>query len=213
MTLKRLFDVTVSTLLLIALIPILALVALMMRVLYGSPVIFRQERVGLGGRIFRIHKFRTMTLGTGAQVTSDNDTRIHTGGKMLRATKLDELPQLWDVLLGQMSLVGPRPEVPKYVNHWPADAREKIVSVKPGITDPASVAYRHESVELARAEDPERHYVDVILPRKVRMYVDYINTRSFSGDLLILFRTATAVVSRRASEGIGKVRLEVGGPR
>lgn len=160
-----------------------------------GPVIFSQERVGLGGRPFRIHKFRTMANDRGgALVTSANDDRITPVGKVLRATKLDELPQLFDVLRGEMSLVGPRPEVQRYVECWGEEARAEILSVRPGITDPASVVFRNEQDELAAVEDPDKHYVEVILPRKVEMYREYVRTRTFIGDLRIIAATLLAVV-------------------
>ena len=130
---------------------------------------------------------------TGSQVTSADDDRITPLGKVLRKTKLDELPQLIDVALGDMSLVGPRPEVPRYVAMWGDEARAEILSVRPGITDPAAIAYRNEQDELAAAEDPEAHYTQVILPRKVAMYRDYVRNRSFTGDIKVILGTLAAV--------------------
>lgn len=192
---KRVFDVAVSAGLLAALSPLLVVIAILIkRDDPDGPILFSQERVGRGGIPFRIHKFRTMRPGApGLQVTSDGDPRVTRVGAVLRKTKLDELPQLWDVLVGRMSLVGPRPEVPKYVALWPAQHREVILSVRPGITDPASVRWRNESEELAQAPDPEAHYVEVLLPQKAAMYAEYVRTRSFWGDVLVLFRTAVAV--------------------
>ena len=192
---KRAFDVAVAAGMLAVLSPALAVIAVLIkRDDPAGPVLFTQERVGLGGLPFRIHKFRTMRPGApGLQVTSDGDPRVTRVGAVLRKTKLDELPQLWDVLVGRMSLVGPRPEVPKYVALWPAQHREVILSVRPGITDPASVRWRNESEELAQAPDPEAHYVEVLLPQKAAMYAEYVRTRSFWGDVLVLFRTAVAV--------------------
>ncbi len=193
---KRLFDVVVSAVALVLCAPLLAAIAVAIRLEDRGPVLFRQERTGRGGRSFRIHKFRTMRPGPGAAVTSDNDDRITRVGRFLRASKLDELPQLYDVLTGRMSLVGPRPEVRRYVEHWPVPARYRILSVRPGITDPASIAYRNESAELARAAHPEEYYLSVVLPRKVEMYQRYVETRSFTGDLVILARTVQAVIGR-----------------
>lgn len=186
---------TVAAGMLAVLSPALAVIAVLIkRDDPAGPVLFTQERVGLSGIPFRIHKFRTMRPGApGLQVTSDGDPRVTRVGAVLRKTKLDELPQLWDVLVGRMSLVGPRPEVPKYVALWPAQHREVILSVRPGITDPASVRWRNESEELAQAPDPEAHYVEVLLPQKAAMYAEYVRTRSFWGDVLVLFRTAVAV--------------------
>lgn len=192
---KRAFDVIVSGATLAVLSPALAVIAaLVKRDDPSGPVLFTQERVGQGGMPFRIHKFRTMRPDSpGLQVTSDGDPRVTRIGAFSRKTKLDELPQLWDVLVGRMSLVGPRPEVPKYVGLWPEQLRDLILSVRPGITDPASVRWRNESEELAQAADPEAHYVEVLLPQKAAMYAEYVRTRSFWGDLVVLIRTVSAV--------------------
>lgn len=192
---KRLLDVIVSALGLVVSSPVLAAAALAVKRDSPGPVIFHQQRVGRGGRPFDILKFRTMRQGAaGAAVTVGDDPRITLSGKFLRPTKLDELPQLLNVLRGDMSLVGPRPEVSRYVEMWPATARERILSVRPGITDPASIEFRREAEELALAEDPEAHYVEVVLPRKVALYCDYVDNRSFVGDLMILARTAFSVI-------------------
>ncbi|MFI6825240.1 sugar transferase [Micromonospora sp. NPDC050187] len=193
---KRLFDIVCATVGLVLCAPLLLVIAVAIRFEDGGPVLFRQERTGRRGRPFHIHKFRSMRAAPGPEVTSDGDDRITRIGRLLRASKLDELPQLYDVLLGRMSLVGPRPEVRCYVDHWPSVARWRILSVRPGITDPASIAYRNESAELARADRPEEYYVSVVLPRKVELYVRYVETRSFLGDLLILARTVQAVLGR-----------------
>lgn len=191
---KRVFDLVSSIIGLVVLAPILVLVSLFVWLGDRGPVFFRQERVGRGGRLFRIHKFRTMRVAnSGSQVTSADDNRITPLGKVLRKTKLDELPQLIDVALGNMSLVGPRPEVPRYVEMWGEEARAEILSVRPGITDPAAIAYRNEQDELAVAEDPEEHYTQVILPRKVAMYCDYVRNRSFAGDIKIILGTIAAI--------------------
>ena len=194
MVLKRLFDLACSVIGLVVLAPILVLVSLFVWLGDRGPVFFRQERVGRGGRLFRIHKFRTMRVASsGSQVTSADDDRITPLGKVLRKTKIDELPQLIDVALGDMSLVGPRPEVPRYVELWGEEARTEILSIRPGITDPAAIAYRNEQDELAAAEDPETHYTQVILPRKVAMYRDYVRNRSFVGDLKVILGTVAAI--------------------
>ncbi len=192
---KRAFDLVAAGAGLVVTSPVLAAAAVAVKLDDPSgPIFFRQVRVGQGGRTFRILKFRSMRVSTGGpEVTSAADDRITNVGRLLRRTKLDELPQLVNVLVGDMSLVGPRPEVPRYVAEWPAAARTVILSVRPGITDPGSIEFRHEETELAAAADPERHYVDVILPRKVALYEEYVRTRSFLGDLAILLRTAAAV--------------------
>ncbi len=193
---KRATDVLIATVLLIVSAPLLVLLAVAVRLDSAGPVIFRQVRIGRGGRPFRIHKFRTMATGApGPLVTGTDDRRITRLGRLLRATKLDELPQLFDVLVGDMSLVGPRPEVPEYVRHWPAPDRRTILSVRPGITDPATVELRRESDLLAGRGDPERYYLEVLLPAKVAAYVDYVTHRSFAGDLRILVATVRRVVA------------------
>jgi lipopolysaccharide/colanic/teichoic acid biosynthesis glycosyltransferase len=191
---KRLLDVVASIVGLVLTSPLLLAAAVAVRLESKGPVIYRQERVGRRGQPFTILKFRTMRAGVpGAQVTTGDDPRITRSGHWLRSTKLDELPQLLNVLRGDMSLVGPRPEVPKYVAHWPEHARNLVLSVRPGITDPASIVFRREAEELASVEDPERHYIDEILPRKVSLYCDYVSASSFRGDLRILVSTLRTV--------------------
>ena len=195
MTLKRIFDVVAAGTGLVVSAPVMAAAAVAIRADTPGPIIYRQERVGLNGVPFQIHKFRTLRTGaSGLMISPSHDPRITRVGRVLRRTKVDELPQLFDVLMGRMSMVGPRPEVPQYVALWPADAREAILSVRPGITDRASIALRNEAIELAQAADPAEHYVSSLLPRKVAMYVTYVRTRSFVGDLTILAETAAAVV-------------------
>lgn len=187
---KRAFDLSVAALGLVVTAPLLAAIAVAIKLDDFGPVIFSQERVGQHGVPFRIHKFRSMRVQEGgALISATTDPRITRIGAVLRRSKLDELPQLANVLAGTMSLVGPRPEVPRYVALWPADAREAILSVRPGITDPASIAFRNESEELARVEDPEAHYVDVVLPRKAQMYLKYARSRTFTEDLRIILAT------------------------
>lgn len=194
---KRLFDLLVSLLALLVLAPLFAAVALAIRLESAGPVLFRQERVGLHGRIFRIHKFRTMVADAesrGPQLTAGNDPRITRVGAFLRRHKLDELPQLLDVVRGDMSIVGPRPEVPRYVALYPPEMRDIVLSVRPGITDTASVAYRDESAQLARAGNTEQLYVSEIMPQKLRMCVEYVRTRSLPGDLKIVLCTLAALL-------------------
>lgn len=191
---KRTFDVLFSTMGLLVLSPFFLLTAILIRSTSAGPVFFRQERVGRNGRLFRIHKFRTMRVENGGpQLTVGADPRITRTGRFLRRLKLDELPQLIDVLRGDMSLVGPRPEVPKYVALYPAAVRERVLAVRPGITDPASIRFRDENDLLGRAVDPEREYVEVILPIKLRYYEEYVQTRSFLRDLGIIAQTFRAV--------------------
>lgn len=196
---KRLFDVLASLLGLAILSPVMMAIALAVRLDSPGPVIFRQVRVGREGRPFQILKFRTMVPrtdgpGTAAPITVGGDPRITRVGSFLRQAKLDELPQLLNVLRGDMSLVGPRPEVPEYVAHYPEDARKEILSVRPGITDSASIEFRDESAQLAESPDPERLYVEVILPRKIELYKRYVRNRTFAGDLQVILQTIGRVV-------------------
>ncbi len=194
---KRLLDILVASVALILLLPLLLLVALWIKLDSPGPVFFRQERVGQHGRSFSIFKFRTMHTrqpAGGLQITAGNDPRITRAGAFLRQNKLDELPQLIDVLRGTMSLVGPRPEVPRYVAEYPAERRERLLSVRPGITDFASLRFRHESDLLAGASDPEREYLDVILPEKLRVASNSVEHASLSADLRALGLTLRTVL-------------------
>lgn len=205
---KRLFDLMTAALGLALLSPLLLGIALWIRFDSSGPAFYRQERVGRFGRPFRIHKFRTMSHGGSAgamQITVGADPRITRAGQVLRRTKLDELPQLWDVLVGDMSLVGPRPEVPKYVALYPDTLRDKVLSVRPGITDRASIEYREESELLARATDPERTYIEVVMPAKLRYAVQYVDRRSMWSDLCLIGATARALwLERSGAESIGR---------
>ncbi len=196
---KRLFDLLLSSIGLLLLAPVLLLIAVLVKLDSPGPVMFRQERVGRFGQPFRIHKFRTMRhepAGQGLQITVGADRRITRVGGFLRASKLDELPQLLDVWLGDMSLVGPRPEVPRYVAHYPAELRDKVLSVRPGITDIASIEYRDESAVLARAADPERAYIDEVLPHKLALAARYVERSSLWLDVWLIWRTVVAIVRR-----------------
>lgn len=194
---KRCFDLFFSSLGLVLLSPLLLFLAFLIICDSPGPVFFRQERVGLRGRLFRIHKFRTMFVDAdrrGLLITVGRDPRVTRIGHFLRRYKLDELPQLFDVWRGQMSLVGPRPEVPRYVAFYPADVRELVLSVRPGITDRASIEYKDENMILGRADDPHLAYVDEILPVKLAYYVDYVRTRTFFGDFALILRTISALL-------------------
>ena len=193
---KRLLDVAASLVGLLLLSPLFVLIAAAIKLDSPGPVFYRQERVGRHGLLFRIFKFRTMAVAppaSGAQITVAGDSRITRVGALLRRTKLDELAQLLDVLRGTMSLVGPRPEVPRYVAHYPPAWRERLLSVRPGITDFASVRYRDESDLLARAADPEREYIDVILPMKLRYALRYVDQPSIANDLRVIGLTLNTV--------------------
>lgn len=186
---------------LIATSPIMAGAALAIWYEDGFPVFFRQRRIGRGGKPFTIHKFRTMRKHhSGVAVSYTHDPRITRVGAVLRKTKLDELPQLYDVLIGNMALVGPRPEVPEWVDKWPADKRRIILSVRPGITDPVSIQLRNEADLLAGAADPEHFYEHELLPQKAAGYVRYVTERSFFGDLQILLATLRAVIREENDE-------------
>jgi len=190
--LKRLFDLICAGAGLVLLSPLLLDIALWIKLDSPGPVFFRQLRVGRFGVPFRIHKFRSMTEGAplaGPELTVGADPRITRAGHVLRRAKLDELPQLIDVLLGTMSLVGPRPEVPRYVAMYPAELREKILSVRPGITDLASIEYRDESTLLARAADPERVYVEQVMPAKLRYAAQYVDRMSLLNDVRLIGAT------------------------
>lgn len=203
---KRCFDLLASGSLLIALSPLLLLLAAGVSATSAGGPFFRQTRVGRHGRPFRIVKFRTMKVLAGSERGSfepGSTARVTGIGRVLRATKLDELPQLWNVLRGEMSLVGPRPEVPR----WTEVHRERwaiVLSVRPGITDPASLRFRDEERILAAEADPEAAYRDRILPRKLELAEQYVRERSFAGDLAILARTAIAVFRRaEAADTLG----------
>ena len=194
---KRLFDLVASSLGLLLLAPMLLAIALVIKLESPGRVFFRQERVGRFGKTFRIHKFRTMVTDAelrGLQITVGTDARVTCVGGVLRKYKLDELAQLIDVFLGRMSLVGPRPEVPRYVAYYPAETRAIVLSVHPGITDWASIEFKDESEILGKAKDPHQAYVEEVLPIKIRYYIEYVRHRSFWGDLQIIFATLRALV-------------------
>lgn len=188
---KRIFDIVCASIGLVVLAPLLLAVAAAIRFDSPGPVFFRQERVGRNGKLFRIFKFRTMRVDAEAkgQLTVGHDDRITRIGHVLRRCKADELPQLLNVVLGDMSLVGPRPEVPRYVAHYPAAVRAAVLSVPPGITDWASIRFKDENAMLAAAGDPERQYIEEVLPIKLGYYLRYVRERSLLMDLRIIFAT------------------------
>ena len=198
--LKRAFDVFFSSGALLVLSPLLLGVALWIKADSAGPVLFRQRRVGLRGREFLICKFRTMRADAqahGAQITVGADARITRCGAFLRKYKIDEFPQFFNVWLGDMSVVGPRPEVPRYVAMYPTATRELVLSVRPGITDLASIEYRDENDLLGRSANPEQTYVDEVMPAKLVYCERYVRERSFLGDLDIIRRSFVASFSRR----------------
>jgi lipopolysaccharide/colanic/teichoic acid biosynthesis glycosyltransferase len=196
---KRAFDLVFSALVLLVLAPMLLAIALWVKFDTSGPVFFRQIRVGQHGREFRIFKFRTMRVDaerTGPQITAGADARITRSGAFLRKFKLDELPQFVNVLFGDMSVVGPRPEVPRYVALYPAELRELVLSVRPGITDRASIEFRDENELLGTSTNPEATYVAQVMPIKLGYYADYVTNQSFAGDLILICKTVFAVFGR-----------------
>lgn len=195
---KRLFDFIISLLGLLVLFPILFLIAVIIFFLMGWPIFYRQVRVGKNERNFKIIKFRSMVKNAekqGPEFTTGGDSRITPLGNFLRKTKLDELPQLINVLVGDMSLVGPRPEVPRYVALY-NENQKKVLSVRPGLTDPASIAYRNEEEILAGYENSEKAYIEEIMPAKLELNLKYIKDANFVTDLSLIIKTFAALFSR-----------------
>jgi lipopolysaccharide/colanic/teichoic acid biosynthesis glycosyltransferase len=203
--LPRAVEIPLAVVGLILAAPVIGLGALAVALGSGSPVFFRQTRVGLGGRPFTLVKLRTMRpapVPGAPQVTARDDARVTPAGRLLRRTKIDELPELWNVLRGDMALVGPRPEVPGYVD--PSDpAWQEILRSRPGLTDPTTLSLRDEELLMASVDgDRDRYYRDVLQPAKLRGYREYLRTRSWGSDLRVLFRTGWALLvpGRRQTE-------------
>lgn len=195
---KRIFDLILVIPGIVMLTPLLVTIAVAIKMDSSGPVFFRQTRVGLRGKHFKVLKFRTMVVDAearGLRVTAGQDPRITRYGAFLRKYKLDELPQLFNVLKGEMSLVGPRPEVPEYVEFYPAEVRRIVLSTLPGITDLASIEFSEESNILGKAKDPHREYVDRILPTKLAYCQQYVLSRSLFMDLKIILRTLGKISS------------------
>ena len=194
-----------------ALSPLLVLAALAVRLSSRGPVLFNQDRVGIQGRPFRIHKFRTMRVARGGlDITVGADPRVTAVGAALRRLKLDELPQLFNIAKGEMAFIGPRPEVPRYVALWPDSARTLVHSVRPGLTDIASLVYIDENRLLGAAPDPERYYVEVLMPAKLRLAEAYVRSRNAWLDLRILAATATGILGLRwIPSPFGDIRAEI----
>ena len=196
--LKRLFDAGVSFLGFLAISPFLALISLLIKLDSKRPVFYRGARVGRFGKIFRIYKFRTMVTGAdriGSSSTPEDDCRITRVGRFLRKFKLDELPQLLNVLEGDMSFVGPRPQVEWAVRLYKENER-KLLDVKPGITDHASLKFSNEDEILRGSTDPDKDYMEKIAPEKIKLGLEYANNNSFAGDILIIVRTLGKVLRR-----------------
>ena len=206
LAIKRAFDASVSGIALVALLPVFAVVAAAIKLDSPGPVFFRQTRVGRGGRSFRVCKFRSMVDGAsraGAALTVREDPRITRLGLFLRARKIDELPQLINVLLGQMSFVGPRPEVPEYMEFYSRDQRAIILSMRPGITDYAAILFRDESALLDGAVDPVRVYRERIMPVKFALYERYSREIGLVNDVRLILATLALLVSERSPDWFG----------
>lgn len=198
MSLKRVLDVILAFIILVVLSPFFVFIAAWIKFDSKGEVFYRQTRVGKDGNLFRISKFRTMTVGAdkGPKVTVGNDIRITKCGKFLRKYKLDELPQFFDVLKGEMSIVGPRPEVLEYINCYPDDVKAKVLSVRPGITDLASIQMVDENEILSKYDNPLEAYVSVILPIKQKYYLEYVENHSVLLDFKIMFLTFAKIICR-----------------
>ena len=194
---KRLFDVVASGVGLLLLSPLFLLVAIWIKLDSPGPVFYRQVRVGRYNRDFRIFKFRSMRVGAdkGSLVTiGGRDPRVTRSGYFIRKFKIDELPQLINVFIGDMSLVGPRPEVRHYVDYWTKE-QLRVLDVRPGITDPASIKFRNENELLEKAEDAEKYYIEVIMQEKLRLYLEYVENHSFWYDIKLIFQTFVAIIA------------------
>lgn len=194
---KRLFDIVASGCGLILLSPLFLILAIWIKCDSKGPVFYRQVRVGKDNKDFRIFKFRSMRVGSdkGSLVTiGGRDPRVTRSGYFIRKFKLDEFPQLINVFVGDMSLVGPRPEVRHYVDYWTPEQMH-VLDVRPGITDPASVKFRNENELLGQAEDPEKYYIEVVMQEKIKLYLEYVNNHSFWGDVKLIFQTFKVIIT------------------
>jgi lipopolysaccharide/colanic/teichoic acid biosynthesis glycosyltransferase len=194
---KRIFDLTVSAILLVLFAPFYLLIALLIKLDSQGPVHFKALRVGKNGTLFNLFKFRTMKVNSsklGPAITQKADPRITRVGKVLREIKVDEIPQLWNVIRGDMSLVGPRPEDPRYVEKYDEEQR-KVLLVKPGLSSPASIEYRHEEKLLStQADNLEDYYVRQVMPKKLKIDLDYVENQSLIRDVAICFKTAYTII-------------------
>ena len=196
---KRIFDIVASGLGLIVLSPLFLVLAIWIKMDSKGPVFYRQVRVGYKNKDFRIFKFRSMRVGSdkGSLVTiGGHDPRVTRSGYFIRKFKFDELPQLINVFLGDMSLVGPRPEVRHYVDYWTPEQMH-VLNVRPGITDPASIKFRNENELMEQAEDPEKYYIEVIMQEKIKLYLEYVEKHSFLYDIGLIFKTFFVIVKER----------------
>lgn len=196
---KRLFDILASGLGLLILSPLFVILAIWIKIDSKGPVFYRQVRVGRNYKDFRIFKFRSMRVGSdkGSLVTiGGRDPRVTRSGYFIRKFKFDELPQLINVFIGDMSLVGPRPEVRHYVNYW-TEEQMHVLDVRPGITDPASIKFRNENELLEKAEDPEKYYIEVIMQEKIKLYLEYVKERNFWYDIKLIFKTFWVIIKEK----------------
>ena len=196
---KRLFDFVASGLGLVVLSPLFLIIAIWIKLDSKGPVFYRQVRVGRYNKDFRIFKFRSMRVGSdkGSLVTiGGRDPRVTRSGYWIRKFKLDELPQLINVFIGDMSLVGPRPEVRHYVDYWTPEQMH-VLDVRPGITDPASIKFRNENELMEQAEDSEKYYIEVIMQEKIKLYLEYVEKQNFFYDLRLIFKTFWVIVKER----------------
>ncbi|MGQ9610071.1 MAG: sugar transferase [bacterium] len=192
---KRLFDIIVSIIALILLLPFLLLIAILIKITSPGPVFYKGKRVGKGGKIFYMYKFRSMVANAdriGTDLTKYKDSRITPFGSFLRKTKIDEVPNLIDVLIGNMSLVGPRPESPQYTKYY-NERQKKVLSIRPGITGLAQLENRNEDLKLKDQEDPEKYYIQELMPKKLEIDLYYLENRSFLMDIIILLKTLLPV--------------------
>ena len=206
---KRLFDIVASGFGLIVLSPIFLILAIWIKMDSEGPVFYRQVRVGFKNKDFRIFKFRSMRVGAdkGSLVTiGGHDPRVTRSGYFIRKFKFDELPQLINVFLGDMSLVGPRPEVRHYVNYWTPEQMH-VLDVRPGITDPASIKFRNENELMEKAEDPEKYYIEVIMQEKIKLYLEYVEKYSFVYPYLHVSIIFQRLVERRGCRGVYKYSI------
>ena len=196
---KRFFDIVASGCGLLVLLPLFLVIAIWIKLDSKGPVFYRQVRVGRHNKDFRIIKFRSMRVGAdkGSLVTiGGRDTRITRSGYFIRKYKLDELPQLINVFIGQMSIVGPRPEVRHYVDYWTKEQLH-VLDVRPGITDPASIKFRNENELMEKADNPENYYINVIMQEKIRLYLEYVGKVGFWYDIKLIFKTFKVIVTER----------------
>jgi len=207
---KRLIDATLSLMALLILCPFLLIVGMLVKWTSPGPMLYWHERVGWDGQIFKIAKFRSMIANADKQglgITVSGDARVTGFGAFLRKSKIDELPQLWNVLTGSMSFVGPRPELPQYVSNYTPEQRQ-VLSVRPGITDLASIRYRHEESILARSDDPDLYYRNVVLPDKLALNLQYVRDISLPVDIKLVVQTMTSLFKQPTNSNSAQILID-----